>query len=120
MSLEIETTSVNGLGFNWLKSSLGSLWVGMSASNRLGLSGVITMKMINITSSTSINGVTLIYGTAFDDLGFELPSSISLLLIAKLQRSAKKLPRRAWPAAARLHRPFSCLPLSLSYPHPKL
>ena len=38
--------------------------VGMSAWKRLGLSGVITMKMMSITKSTSISGVTLIYGTA--------------------------------------------------------
>jgi hypothetical protein len=39
---------------------------------RLGLSGVITMKMINITRSTSISGVTLIYGIALASVA--LPS----------------------------------------------
>jgi hypothetical protein len=36
----------------------------MSALKRLGFKGVTTMKMIITTSSTSINGVTLMYGTA--------------------------------------------------------
>src|SRR5687768_5910080 len=36
----------------------------MSALNRLGFSGVTTMKMISSTSKTSINGVTLMYGSA--------------------------------------------------------
>src|SRR2546425_508805 len=44
--------------------SLGSRCVGISALNRLGFNGVTTMKMISTTSSTSINGVTLMYGTA--------------------------------------------------------
>src|SRR2546429_4656296 len=44
--------------------SLGSRCVGISALNRLGFNGVTTMKMISTTNSTSINGVTLMYGTA--------------------------------------------------------
>jgi hypothetical protein len=36
----------------------------MSALNRLGLSGVTTMKIMSSTSKTSIKGVTLIYGSA--------------------------------------------------------
>src|SRR2546426_11306271 len=44
--------------------SLGSRCVGISALNRLGFNGVTTIKMISTTSSTSINGVTLMYGTA--------------------------------------------------------
>src|SRR5581483_2836416 len=59
-SVDIDTTSVSGLGFNLLRSSFGSRCVGMSALNRLGLSGVTTMKMISSTSSTSMRGVTLI------------------------------------------------------------
>src|SRR5437870_10009707 len=38
---------------------LGGGGCGTSASNPLGVKGVITIKMISITSSTSINGVTL-------------------------------------------------------------
>jgi len=59
----IATTSVSGLGFTsifcWSFGSAGTL-----ASNLLGLTGVMTMKMISSTSKTSINGVTLIRGTA--------------------------------------------------------
>jgi hypothetical protein len=57
------TTRVSGLGFtSRFCCSLGS--AGTLASNRLGLTGVMIMKMIKSTSRTSINGVTLIEGVA--------------------------------------------------------
>src|SRR5207302_2205991 len=48
---------VSGLGGGLL---LGGGGCGTSASNPLCVGGLMTMKMINNTSSTSINGVTLI------------------------------------------------------------
>src|SRR5436305_820982 len=56
----------------------------MSALKRLGLSGVITMKMIITTSSTSISGVTLMNGTA--RLPFALPMAIEFNLPFKRAR----------------------------------
>src|SRR5688572_7689314 len=57
----IVTTTVLLLGVR------GCSWSGFEAvfvKNREGFSGETTIKMISITSSTSINGVTLMFGLA--------------------------------------------------------
>jgi hypothetical protein len=59
----IVTTRLSGFGSTTRFSCfLGS--AGTFASNLLGLTGVMIMKMINSTSKTSIRGVSLIFGVA--------------------------------------------------------
>ena len=98
----IETTKVNGLGFSLLKSSFGSRCVGMSAWNRLGFSGVTTMKMISSTSKTSINGVTLIYGTQYWTALLDVYPYPLLTHLNISPRTCCELRSRSWGSCAAL------------------
>jgi hypothetical protein len=61
-SLAIATMSVRGLCL--AAALISSLRSGTSVLKRVGLSGVMTMKMIRSTSRMSMKGVTLMFGSA--------------------------------------------------------
>src|SRR5208337_5065604 len=79
--------------------SFGGGW-GTNASNPLGVSGVITMKMISSTSNTSISGVTFMFAV-WPPLAPTTILIIDLLSVASIALALVLLPARRRSCARR-------------------
>src|ERR1700729_4052109 len=86
----------------WFLGALGGGGCGTSASRPFGVSGVITMKMMSSTRSTSMSGVTLIFAL------WPPPEPIDILIVDLLLFQNESLPRRSGCARG-LRRIFSRL-----------